>query len=167
VKYENEADEDCPCCRWMEEEFGVIDMEPMLWLNGRGVTPPDPATVTDADLHETLWRLIEELASARIFIEGTDHLSERELYEKLWNESLRESTWFAPDDPFSATHIDFSGSNGEDLDRYLRYYADERAREMWRKDFPEDEIPPHEDLPYQRDALLPVPMYPGAEEVPS
>jgi hypothetical protein len=39
----------------------------------------------------------------------------------------------------------------------LKYYASEKYRAWWREDFPEYEIPAHEDPPYDRDRHLPVP----------
>jgi hypothetical protein len=53
-------------------------------------------------------------------------------------------------------HIDMVGSGSEhDLDVYLRYFANEGFRQNWKKDFPEDTIPPHETPPYDRDRHLP------------
>ena len=155
--------EECPCCRWMQEEFGVLDMEPFVYLAANGVSLPDPATVPDEEIHDVLWRTIQALAAIRIFLECTDHMSDRELYEKLWHEALREQTWFSPTDQNSASHFDFSGCSGEDLERYLRYYADERQREDWLRDFPDEPMPPHEDPPHQRDSLLPRPYRPDGE----
>ncbi len=38
---------------------------------------------------------------------------------------------------------------------YNRYYADEDSRADWAADYPDDEIPPHEALPFNRDKSLP------------
>jgi hypothetical protein len=37
----------------------------------------------------------------------------------------------------------------------LKYYADEKTREWWRQDYPDDPIPDHEDPPHDRDSRLP------------
>jgi hypothetical protein len=37
----------------------------------------------------------------------------------------------------------------------MRYYADEDFRQSWAEDFPEFEMPPHEEPPYNRDKQLP------------
>jgi hypothetical protein len=37
----------------------------------------------------------------------------------------------------------------------LKYYADEDARRDWLKDFPDYDIPVHENPPYDRDRDLP------------
>lgn len=157
-------DEECPCCRWMEEEFGMVDEEPLVLLQQRGFNPADPATLNDDDLPAALALLIEKLASIRVFLECTDHLSDRELYEKLFHETLHEAIFCSPDNEAGASHIDYSGSCGEDLDRYLRYYADETSRELWAKDFPEDPMPPHEEPPFSRDATLPRPEWGAASD---
>lgn len=38
---------------------------------------------------------------------------------------------------------------------YNRYYADEKSRADWAAQFPDDEMPPHEALPFNRDKSLP------------
>jgi hypothetical protein len=59
-----------------------------------------------------------------------------------------------------AYHVQPLGACGEeDNQLYLKYYADEDWRRDWHKNFPEDPIPTHEDLPYDRDRLLPKPDY--------
>lgn len=156
---EPEVDE-CPCCRWMKEELGVLDMEPAEYLAGRGTMLPDPATVADEQIHFVLWTAIEAMSGIRIFLECTDHLSDRELYERLYR-SLHSPLFFSPDDPWSSAHIDYSGGGGEDFETFLRYYADDAVRESWKREFPDDAMPPHETPPYDRDALLPQPYANG------
>lgn len=86
----------------------------------------------------------------------TDHLSDRQLYEELWGEILREPTVLMPDNPDFACHIDMTGSGSEEhILLYLKYYADERARRIWKEDWPEDPVPEHEEPPYDRDRHLP------------
>ena len=117
-----------------------------------------PKKLDDAALTAKLWEVIHALARLGTFLENTDHLSDRELYAQLWQESLRESTPCLPPGSGWVCHLDLVGSGSdEDSDLYLRYYADERTREHWRGDFPEPEIPPHEDPPFDRDRLLPRP----------
>ncbi|MEI7869901.1 MAG: hypothetical protein WCI11_18595 [Candidatus Methylumidiphilus sp.] len=61
-----------------------------------------------------------------------------------------------PIDGDSAWHVDLVGSGSEeDIERYLRYYADEKTRQDWAKDFPDDVVPEHETPPYDRDRHLP------------
>lgn len=110
----------------------------------------------DKAMKKKLWELIQKLAQMRVFLHSTDHLSDRELYVKLYTEVLLEETKDLFLDPGSAFHIDLAGSGGEeDIQIYLKYYADKDTRERWQNDFPNDPIPNHEALPYDRDRFLP------------
>jgi hypothetical protein len=121
-----------------------------------GVILPPPEELDDAQINAKLWELIQGLSLVGTFLHNTDHLSDRELYTELWNEELREPTVLMPEDTAFACHIDMVGSGSpEHLNLYLKYYADERARQSWREDWPEDEIPEHEEPPYDRDRRLP------------
>ncbi len=60
-------------------------------------------------------------------------------------------------DPHSAWHLQFTSGSDEDTDAFLRYYAVEHTRRLWLVDFPDDVMPPHEELPYDRDRHLPAP----------
>lgn len=123
-----------------------------------GVMLTPPEKLDDVAITNKLWEVIQVLASLGTFLECTNHLSDRELYTQLWQESLRESTPCLPPDSGWVCHMDLIGSGSEeDTDMYLRYYADEQTREQWRRDFPEAEIPPHESPPFDRDRLLPRP----------
>lgn len=61
-----------------------------------------------------------------------------------------------PLDESSAWHIDLTGSGSEeDTYLYLKYYADEEARQRWAADFPDDEMPEHAEPLFDRDRYLP------------
>jgi hypothetical protein len=91
-----------------------------------------------------------------VFLSQTDHLSDRELYTLLWDDTLREPVKDVPLDESSAWHIDLlSGGGEEDTRLYMKYYADEETRRRWLADFPDDEVPSHEEPPYDRDRHLP------------
>ena len=129
-------------------------------LESAGVSLPPPDSLNDQELATKLWEVIHKLALLRVFIEQTDHLNDRELYTRLWTESLREETRELPQVANSAWHIAMIGSGSEeDNHLYLKYYADDASREYWKKDFPNDPLPAHEDPPYDRDRLLPKPDY--------
>ena len=68
-------------------------------------------------------------------------------------ELLPEEMPVLGEDESSAWHIDALGYGEPEL--YLKYYADDKTRESWRIDFPEDPVPAHEDPPYDRDRHLP------------
>ena len=121
-----------------------------------GVELPAPEKLDDSQLSAKLWEVIRGLAVLRTFLYSTDHFSDRELYEELWHELLREETPDKPISEDSAYHIDLVGSGSEqDNELYLRYYADEEDRHRWAKDWPNDAMPEHEALPYGRDRHLP------------
>ncbi len=152
----------------VEEGFWkhVVDYEEAPWttnfqqLENAGVSLPPPDSLTDEELTAKLWEVIQKLALLHVFVEQTDHLSDRELYTHLWTDSLREETKTLALAANSAYHIQLLGSySEEDMVLYLKYYADEDWRRQWHKDWPNDPIPAHEDPPYDRDRLLPKPDY--------
>lgn len=134
------------------EEQPLFDL-----LEKRGVLLPAPKGLDDAQLHAKLWDVINAMALMRHYLSSTDHLSDRQLYEHLWNDILLEPTSVSTDASTSC-HIDIlGGCSDEDQMIRLKYYADDDERECWECDFPEDEIPPKEPLPYDRDRHLPAP----------
>jgi hypothetical protein len=129
-------------------------------LEKAGVVLPAPAVLTERRLKAKLQELIEQLARLRVFLSNTNHLSDRELYTYLWEESLHEEVAALPMDDTSSWHIDLVGSGSEeDIYLHLRYYADEERRRDWAEHFPDDVIPAHEDAPYDRDRHLPQASY--------
>jgi hypothetical protein len=162
--------DDCPSEVPEEVEEGfwkhIVDYEEAPWttnfqqLENAGVSLPTPDSLNDEELTAKLWDIIQKLALLRVFVEQTDHLSDRELYTHLWTNSLREETKALPMAANSAYHIQLlGGCSEEDMLLYLKYYADDDFREQWQKDWPNDPIPAHEDPPYDRDRLLPKPDY--------
>jgi hypothetical protein len=129
-------------------------------LLNAGVELPSPETLGDDQVSRKLWEVIGALAQLRVFLSQTDHLSDRQLYELLWREILRHEIPDVPPEPTSAWHVDLLTGGGEDETRlYMKYYADERDRRAWLADFPDYDMPSHEDPPYDRDRRLPVPQY--------
>lgn len=129
-------------------------------LTRSGLVLPPPAELDDDALIAKLSELIEALARDRTYLSQTDHLSDRELYEHLWNESLREEVPDLPPDPDGAWHIDIlGGCSEEDMFLSRKYYDSEEDRQRWHEEWPNDEMPPHEDPPYDRDRHLPQATY--------
>jgi hypothetical protein len=88
-------------------------------------------------------------------------LSDRELYTWLWTDGLREET---PDmaQLGGAWHTSPIGScTEEDIAVHLTYYASKKERRRWKKEFPNDRLPPHRPLPYKRDKNSPRPQWPA------
>ena len=156
--------DDCPA--ETEESFWkeVVEYEEAPWtthfhqLESAGVSLPPPESLNDQALTEKLWEVIHTLVLLRVFIEQTDHLSDRALYSQLWTDCLREETKQLAPSAGAAWHIPMlGGCSDEDNRLYLMYYADEDSRRHWKEEFIDELLPAHEELPYQRDRLLPKP----------
>lgn len=132
-----------------------------LQLQEAGIALPAPDALNDDQVSMKLWEVIDQLARRRVFINRTDHLSDRELYGLLWSDVLHEDKKDIPMDDSSAYHVDLLTSGSEDDNQlYLKYYADDEERERWRQDYPADSIPDHVDPRYDRDQYLPEATYP-------
>jgi hypothetical protein len=146
--------------RLIEEGPTTTNFEQLLT---RGVELPEPDSIPDHQINAKLWEVINALAAIRVFLECTDHLSDRELYSILWHRALRHEVAAIDEIGFNA-HLDLCLAGDDDWSQvHLRYYADEEERARWKQDFPDDVIPPHEEPPFDRDRLMPDP-YPEREE---
>ncbi|MEO8215741.1 MAG: hypothetical protein ABI718_01535 [Acidobacteriota bacterium] len=131
------------------EEPGVI---PLQILRDGGLVIPEEAELHEAELHAKLWEILEAMFRVGMVLDQTDHLSDRELYRYLVDSALTEETvlsegsgtWFLSP---------IGGCSEEDIQVWLRYYADEGEREDYRQDG--ETVPEHATLPYDRDRLLP------------
>ena len=148
----------------MEEEFlrHVLEYETaeqislLRLLENSGLEVPPPESLDDDTLTTKLKGIIDRMASVGSYLLHTNHLSDRNLYEYLYHEALREETVLFPENPSYAYMIDLTGSGSEDDNQtYLKYYADEEYRRQWAHDWPNDRIPEHEDPPFDRDRFLP------------
>ena len=124
-------------------------------LQQAGIPLPNPDDVSDDDLAPVLWKVINGLWDEGVVLYSTDHLSDRELYSLLWTDLLIEEQPIIPDEVPVTTHLDILGGwSNDDMEVYLRYYADEEARREWAASYGKP-IPDHVDPPYDRDRLLP------------
>lgn len=148
----------------MEEEFlrHVLEYETaeqislLRLLENAGLAVPAPETLDDDALKIKLKELIDRMASVGAYVLHTNHLSDRDLYNYLYHDALREETVLFPENPSYAYMIDLTGSGGEDDNHtYLKYYADEEYRRQWAHDWPDDPMPEHEEPPFDRDRFLP------------
>jgi hypothetical protein len=114
--------------------------------------------LSDTELSTQLWLLIHALAARRMYLECTNHLSDRALYKLLIEQVLEEETEVLPPEAEWNCRIcihEYGAPGDEDgTDIYLRFYADEETRAQWLEQFSGD-IPPHAELPYDRDRHLP------------
>jgi len=148
----------------MEEEFlrHVLEYETaepislMHLLENSGLQIPAPGKLDNDALTIKLKEIIDRMASLGAYLLHTNHLSDRELYDYLYHDGLREEAVLFPENPSYAYMIDLTGSGSdEDNQTYLKYYADEKARVKWGHDWPGDKVPRHEDPPFDRDRFLP------------
>ena len=125
-------------------------------LENSGLQLPKPADLTDDELIEKLMEVINRMAQLGVYLLHTDHLSDRALYEYLFDDGLREEAVLFPENPSYAYMIDLTGSGSEeDNQTYLKFYADEEYRKRWALDWPDDPMPPHQNPPFDRDRHLP------------
>ncbi|MBM4101764.1 MAG: hypothetical protein FJ256_05825 [Phycisphaerae bacterium] len=137
----------------------VHDFERADWttnlqqLEEIGVCPPPPGDVGHQELSLVLWELIDALAGLGIYLIHTDHLSDRELYERLMLHVLREQVRDLPPDASVHEYIDLSpllkrGREEDDEDGTLR----DAAPASWH-----DAIHTPPSVDGRRDHLLPRP----------
>src|SRR5215217_1754066 len=150
----------------VEEEFlrHVLEYESaeptslLTWLANSGIEVPAPDQLDDKRLSIKLQEVIYGMAYVGAYLLHTNHLSDRELYEFL-SDCLTAEVVLFPQNPDYAYIIDLIGGvesgSAEDIQTYLKYYADEKDRVKWGHDWPGDKIPKHEDPTFDRDRFLP------------
>lgn len=125
-------------------------------LENAGMELPAPRQLSDDEITAKLMETIGRMASMGAYLIHTDHLSDRDLYEYLYSDGLREEAVLFPENPSYAYMLDLTGSGSEeDNQTYLKYYADEEQRKRWALDWPDDSMPEHESPPFNRDQHLP------------
>lgn len=157
-----------------EESYAEFERKVILFEDGptttnfqqlleAGIELPEPDSIEDGLLSTTVWHVIGGLAKLRVFLHETDHLSDRELYRRLWLHTLREPVPAIDEISFNS-HVLMSQDDDDTRRTHLKYYADQRERDDWRERFPDDALPPPEELPYYRDWRLPSPSQPEPAE---
>jgi hypothetical protein len=129
------------------EEPGDIPLE---FLRQRGIDIPALAPDDDGELRAKLQELIEEMFEIGIVVEFIDHLSDGDLYRYLVDDVLLVEMMLSTSVGGHWNISPIGGGSEADNDIYLRYYADDEDRELWRRDFG-DPLPPKEEPPYGRD----------------
>ncbi len=148
----------------MEEEFlrQVLEYETaepislFRLLENSGLEIPPPDQLDGETLAIKLKEIVERMALLGAYLLHTNHLTDRELYNYLYVDGLREEAVLFPENPSYAYIIDLTGSGSNaDNQTYLKYYAEEEHRKRWSQDWPEDPMPDHEEPPFDRDRFLP------------
>lgn len=122
-------------------------------LKQRGFVVAEPDSLSESRLRKALREMIDALAAEKIYLDCTDHLSDRELYESICDEVLPQSFAVGGDD-FDL--YDFSHYYDEETrDDFLAYYADDEERQIAAEDG--IVVPARRALPYDRDRTLPRP----------
>jgi hypothetical protein len=143
-------------------EAKLRDAEPENWiapaqhLAEKKIPLLPPAEITDETLTPILWELLHNLSLQGFYILHSDHLSDRELYQELWDRGLRDPACLPGRNPRGGWFHDFLGSWGEeDMRLWLRYYAtdDERAKHL--RESPGSTLPPKGKPCANRDWRLP------------
>jgi hypothetical protein len=119
-----------------------------------GLKLPPPADLSDAELSDKLWEVIHALIAMKVSVGNTDHLSDRELYTTLCNETLKEEFRIGTG---YTINIDMTETENyeEGLRTYLKYYASEEERSMYARMYPDLQMPRHCEPPNRRDHLIP------------
>ena len=142
--------------RQVVDRKAPLGATPFQRLLGVGLDLPEPEALDDQQITMKTWEVIAALARMRVLISQTDHLSDRALYTLLWSDVLRQEIPLLPIDPRSTWHFDLLSGGGEEETRtYLKHYADDGERTQWMVDFPDYEMPPHEDPPFDRSHSYP------------
>ena len=148
----------------LEEEFlkHILEYEHaqpitlLQLLKNAGLEVPAPDDLDDGDLTGKLWEVIERMSSLGAYLLHTNHLSDRQLYSYLFDAGLREDAVLFPENPGYVYGLNPLGSGSEeDMQLYMKYFADDDYRAEWAAEFPILELPPHEDPPFDRDKDLP------------
>jgi len=124
------------------------------WLKRQGLQFLPAFACSDAQLAVELPRLIRALATARVFLYHTNHLSDRELYELLCREVLPDECSDGARTEQDGFHWDFAGG-GRDMEAWLQYHAGPAERREWQQEFPDEILPPKKRAPFDRDRHLP------------
>jgi hypothetical protein len=117
------------------------------WFSPR-LQLPQPDQLNDAQLHDLLYRTIDQLFEKHIVLDFTDHLSNRQLYCLIYRDILpSHEKMIQRRDSF--LHWDCANTDG-DPEIWLRYYASEEERRNWLEEM-HSPLPDVDEPPYPRD----------------
>lgn len=154
----------------------VAAFETSPWISGHDLlarhsikTPKSSELTCDDALTDALWQIIELFAKNNIFLDHTDHLSERELYttivEELLDEPVKDYAVVIDEEEitrpgFWTCCYDLTEINSLDDGwlTYLKYYADDHERDIEARVCPDQTLPSKETPRFDRDRFLPRPI---------
>ena len=114
---------------------------------------PRPEKLTNRRLTTKLWEVIQALLGQSIVLGNTDHLSDRQLYTLLRNETFHKHFVISR---HYTLHVDMTKTGIDDgMPIYLKYYASETQRKMYSEFYPGFKMPKHVEPPPRRDHLIP------------
>ena len=112
--------------------------------------------LTDESIPSHLWELLHNLACRGYFVQHSDHLTDRQLYEELWDKGISDLSLLPGKNSTGGWFHDVVGSfDPEDIALWLRYYADDEERAMHALEYPNEPLPPREVPLARRDWRLP------------
>jgi len=93
-------------------------------LQEHGIDLPRPETLNEKQSAAKVIEIVQALACLRIFLIGFEHMTPREAYATIWNETLWEGCYFEKRNPEACTLIDVSHClPREDVLRFLKELA--------------------------------------------
>lgn len=90
---------------------------------------PHPDRLDDPQLHNVLWETINRLYSARVVLEFTDHLSDRELYCVIYRDILPSPEKMID---LPKNYLHWRCLDDTEPEIWLTYYATEEERRLWQ-----------------------------------
>ena len=113
---------------------------------------PRPKKLADRELTAKLWQVVYALLRQSVVLCNTDHLSDRQLYTMLWNETLRKEFLSSRHYPL---FIDMTKTGADEgMPVYLKYYATKEQRQMYSELYPGFNMPEAVEPPRRRDHLI-------------
>lgn len=117
------------------------------WFNPELCPPRRIDSMSEQDIHDILYYLIDRLKEKKIRLKFSDHLSDRELYIVILRDILptREKyiRAYEGDREWDCAHI------GDDPSIWLHYYASEEQRQVW-EEYHNEKLPPAEKPKHRR-----------------
>ena len=109
---------------------------------------PHPDSLSQDQLHRTMWETIHKLYDMRIVLDFTDHLTDRQLYTIIYRDILSSAEKKIDLQRNNYLHWDCANIT-DDPETWLRFYASEKERSDWAEETGEA-LPVAEDPPYRR-----------------